>query len=79
MNQGIYEQLINGLTRKQLNELNLESYDIGTEALDIEEARKSLTIYRALVVREYKEDNNFTSPFIFLGEGSMSSTKAISR
>jgi superfamily II DNA or RNA helicase len=51
MKQGLYEQIINQLTRKQLSNLDPNSYDIGIEALDPEEARKQLSNYLATVTR----------------------------
>ncbi|OXM13939.1 DUF3427 domain-containing protein [Paenibacillus herberti] len=51
MKLGLYEQLINQLTRKQLSELDPSLYEIGIEALDAEEARKQLSNYLAAVTR----------------------------
>lgn len=64
MKQGLYEQIINNITSKQLGELDPELYEVGKEKLDAEEARKLLSTYlaavtrRALkVVREQSEDD----------------------
>lgn len=64
MKQGLYEQIINNITMKQLSELDPELYEVGKEKLDAEEARKLLSTYlaavtrRALkVVREQSEDD----------------------
>ncbi|WP_440116656.1 hypothetical protein [Paenibacillus sp. QZ-Y1] len=38
MKQGIYEQLINTITRQEISALDPEMYHIGTEKLDAEEA-----------------------------------------
>ncbi|MBB3114554.1 superfamily II DNA or RNA helicase [Paenibacillus phyllosphaerae] len=51
MKQGLYEQIINNLTKKQLALLESESFAIGKEALDVEEARKLLSNYLAFVTR----------------------------
>lgn len=63
MKQGIYEQLINTITRQEISALDPDVYNIGTEKLDAEEARKLLSTYlaevtrRALkIVREQTED-----------------------
>ncbi|GGE00162.1 DUF3427 domain-containing protein [Paenibacillus nasutitermitis] len=64
MKQGLYEQLINKLTRDQLAALDPSLFQIGTERLDSEEARKLLSTYisavtrRALkIVREMTDDD----------------------
>ncbi|MFD0716229.1 DUF3427 domain-containing protein [Paenibacillus sp. GCM10027626] len=51
MKLGLYEQIINNLTRKQLSDLNPSLYEIGTESLDPEEGRKQLSNYLAAVTR----------------------------
>ncbi|EFM10650.1 type III restriction protein res subunit [Paenibacillus curdlanolyticus YK9] len=51
MKQGLYEQIINYGTLKQLAALDSSAYDIGTEPLDPEEARKLLSNYIAIVIR----------------------------
>lgn len=52
MKQGLYEQIINNVTAKQLRELDLFQFDIGTERLDTEEARKHLASYISSVTRK---------------------------
>ena len=52
MKQGIYEQVINNMTARQLAELDLAQYDIGTDPLDAEEARKFLANYISTVTRK---------------------------
>ncbi|MBP1995825.1 DUF3427 domain-containing protein [Paenibacillus eucommiae] len=52
MKQGLYEQIMNNGTLKQLASLDLSSYDIGKEPLDPEEARKLLSNYIATVIRK---------------------------
>ncbi|MEB3103547.1 DEAD/DEAH box helicase [Ferviditalea candida] len=51
MKQGLYEQIINHITRKRLAALDSDVYDIGKEPLDAEEARKLLSNYLAMVTR----------------------------
>ncbi|WP_027417991.1 DEAD/DEAH box helicase [Aneurinibacillus terranovensis] len=51
MKQGLYEQIINNITKKQLTALDSTVYDIGKEPLDAEEARKLLSNYLAMVTR----------------------------
>lgn len=51
MKQGLYEQIINNVTWKQLAALDSAVYDIGKEPLDTEEARKLLSNYLAMVTR----------------------------
>lgn len=48
--QGIYEQIISWQLKKEINELD-DTYDIGKEALDVEEARKMLSSYISAVTR----------------------------
>lgn len=64
MKQGLYEQLINKLTKDQLSALDPSLFQIGKESLDSEEARKLLSTYisaitrRALkIVREQADDD----------------------
>lgn len=52
MQQGLYEQIINKITSQQLAEMNTTGYDIGTERLDPEEARKMLANYISMVTRK---------------------------
>lgn len=51
MKQGLYEQIINNLTRRQLLTLDGSLYEIGIEPLDAEEARKVLSNYLGTVIR----------------------------
>lgn len=51
MKQGLYEQIINNGTLRQLGALDPSAYDIGKEPLDPEEARKLLSNYIATVIR----------------------------
>lgn len=51
MKQGLYEQIINRITVKQLAALDASHYDIGKEPLDAEEARKLLSQYISGVTR----------------------------
>ncbi|RXZ80912.1 DUF3427 domain-containing protein [Paenibacillaceae bacterium] len=51
MKQGLYEQIINNATFKQLATLEASAFDIGKEPLDPEEARKILSSYIAAVTR----------------------------
>jgi HKD family nuclease len=51
MKQGLYERIINNVTRNQLAALDAEAYDIGKEPMDAEEARKLLSNYLAMVIR----------------------------
>lgn len=65
MKLGLYEQLINQITRKQLDSLDTRLFAFGTEPLDPEEARKQLSTYLATVtrralkiIREQSNDDN---------------------
>lgn len=65
MKLGLYEQLINQITRKQLASLDSSLFAFGTEPLDPEEARKQLSTYLATVtrralkiIREQSSDDN---------------------
>lgn len=51
MKQGLYEQVINQLTAKQLTDLDASAFEIGKEKLDVEEARKLLANYIGMVTR----------------------------
>ncbi|WP_342575201.1 DUF3427 domain-containing protein [Paenibacillus sp. FSL M8-0142] len=51
MKQGLYEQIINNLTRRRLLTLDSTLYEIGIEPLDPEEARKVLSNYLGTVIR----------------------------
>lgn len=48
---GIYEQIINEKIREDLEHLSLESFEIGKEKLDVEEARKILSSYISSVAK----------------------------
>jgi len=51
MKQGLYEQIINNMTAKQLAALDLSQFNIGREPLDVEEAKKVLAHYISSVTR----------------------------
>jgi superfamily II DNA or RNA helicase len=51
MKQGLYEQIINNITMKQLTALDTSLFCIGKEPLDAEEARKLLSNYISMVTR----------------------------
>ncbi|WP_054026568.1 DUF3427 domain-containing protein [Bacillus sp. FJAT-28004] len=51
MKQGLYEQIINNVTTRQLSALDPALYEFGKEPLDPEEARKLLSNYLAVVTR----------------------------
>jgi superfamily II DNA or RNA helicase len=51
MKQGLYEQIVNNITKEQLEGLDSAVYDIGKEPIDAEEARKLLSNYLAMVTR----------------------------
>lgn len=51
MKEGLYEQIINNLTRRRLLTLDSSLYEIGIEPLDPEEARKVLSNYLGTVIR----------------------------
>ncbi|CAM4410918.1 DUF3427 domain-containing protein [Paenibacillus alkaliterrae] len=69
MKQGLYEQIINNVTMKQLAVLDPTLYDIGKESLDPEEARKLLSNYLAMVTRRalkvVREQNSNDEEAIF--------------
>ncbi|MCR5784055.1 MAG: DUF3427 domain-containing protein [Eubacterium sp.] len=52
INDGIYEQLVNTKLQNELNQLDLSSYDIDLEDLDVDEARKVLTIYISYILQK---------------------------
>jgi superfamily II DNA or RNA helicase len=52
LKQGIYEEIINQKLKNQLAGLDINSYDIGKERIDVEEARKLLSSYISLVTRK---------------------------
>jgi len=51
LKEGIYEQIITEKLKKELGVIDIETNDIGKEPLDVEEARKILASYIALVTR----------------------------
>ncbi|MDR7002625.1 DUF3427 domain-containing protein [Neobacillus niacini] len=52
LKQGIYEEIITQKLKNDLNELDISTYDIGKESIDVEEARKLLSSYISLVTRK---------------------------
>ncbi|MFB6467873.1 DUF3427 domain-containing protein [Cytobacillus sp. Hz8] len=52
LKEGIYEEIINKKIKQDLNNLNLNTYEIGKERLDAEEARKLLSTYISAVTRK---------------------------
>ncbi|WP_041086399.1 DEAD/DEAH box helicase [Jeotgalibacillus soli] len=52
MYEGIYEEIINKKVRRQLTQLSPDEFDIETERLDVEEARKLLASYISTVTRK---------------------------
>lgn len=52
LNEGIYEQIINEKLRRNLNNIDLNDFDVGKEKLDVEEARKMLASYISNVTRK---------------------------
>ncbi len=64
INDGVYEQIINSKIQNELQQLNLEQYDIDLEKLDVEDSRKVLTIYISYVLKKglkYLRDQYGTS------------------
>lgn len=60
LKQGIYEQIINQKLKNELIDLESDTYEIGKESLDVEEARKFLSSYISAVTRralKYVRDN----------------------
>nr|WP_047154993.1 hypothetical protein [Aneurinibacillus tyrosinisolvens] len=51
LKEGIYEQIINHKLKNELTKLEIGSYDVGKEKLDVEEARKLLSSYISHVTR----------------------------
>ena len=51
LHEGIYEEIINQKLKNELLDIQLDSYDIGKERLDVEEARKVLSSYISSVTR----------------------------
>ncbi|WML44333.1 DUF3427 domain-containing protein [Neobacillus sp. PS3-40] len=52
LNQGIYEEIINQKLKNKLTGLDINTYEIGKELLDVEEARKLLSSYISTVTRK---------------------------
>lgn len=52
LKQGIYEEIINHKLKDELTRIDSSSYDIGTESIDVEEARKLLSSYISNVTRK---------------------------
>jgi superfamily II DNA or RNA helicase/HKD family nuclease len=52
LKQGIYEEIINQKLKNELKGLDINTYDIGKERIDVEEARKLLSSYISLVTRK---------------------------
>ncbi|WP_040205937.1 DUF3427 domain-containing protein [Neobacillus jeddahensis] len=51
LKQGIYEEIITEKLKAELTGLDINTYDIGKERIDVEEARKLLSSYISLVTR----------------------------
>ena len=52
LKQGIYEEIINKKLKNEIKGLDIHTYDIGKERMDVEEARKLLSSYISLVTRK---------------------------
>lgn len=52
LREGIYEEIINSKVKTNLASLSLEEYAVGTEKLDVEEAKKLLSSYISAVTRK---------------------------
>lgn len=52
MKQGIYEEIINQKLKNELSGIDTNSFEIGTEPIDVEEARKILSSYISSVTRK---------------------------
>lgn len=50
--EGLYEEVISQKLRESLTELEREQFDIGTELMDVEEARKKLAAYISYITRK---------------------------
>lgn len=58
--EGIYEQIVNTHLMSELEQLDLDQYDIQLENLDTDDARKILTVYISFIVQKglhYIRDN----------------------
>ena len=49
---GIYEQIVNEKLQSELNQIDLDKYDIDLEKLDANDARKVLTIYITYILQK---------------------------
>lgn len=52
LTDGIYEQIVNTKINKELEQINIEKYDIELEKLHAEDARRILTIYISYVINQ---------------------------
>lgn len=52
LKEGLYEIIINQKIKNEINQLDLDRYDIGKEPMDVEEARKILSSYISFVTRK---------------------------
>ncbi|WP_026562041.1 DUF3427 domain-containing protein [Bacillus sp. J37] len=52
LKQGIYEEIINKKLKNELIELDNDTYELGKEKLDVEEARKVLSSYISTITRK---------------------------
>ncbi len=52
ISDGIYEQIINTRLQSELNQIDLSAYDIDLEKLDVDDARKVLTIYISYILQK---------------------------
>ena len=52
VNDGIYEQIVNTKLQSELEQLNMEEYDIDLEKINADDARKILTIYISFVLNK---------------------------
>lgn len=65
LKQGIYEEIINQKLKQEMRDLDITTFDIGKEKLDVEEARKLLSSYISLVTRKalrFVRDNEKSDP-----------------
>ncbi|MGG0719567.1 DUF3427 domain-containing protein [Robertmurraya massiliosenegalensis] len=71
LNEGIYEEIINKRIKKDLQNLNENTFVIGCEPLDVEEARKILSTYISLVTRKalkYVRENDSNDHMALLSQ-----------
>jgi HKD family nuclease len=52
LKQGIYEEIINQKLKNELKDIEVNTYEIGKEKLDVEEARKQLSTYISHITRK---------------------------